>query len=571
MIFVEVKEMKFSEKLQKLRKENKMSQEQLADQLEVSRQAVSKWESGQTYPEMDKLISLCKLFKCSLDDLTNDEVKEIRPNEKEKVTMNKLIDEVLDTISRSISIFKNLSLLQIGKYLLELLFLIFLLVLLRIPIDYIYQLGERIFQSFESPGLSSFFCSLWNFILSISYLIFSVICFYYLYKVLFLEKWETKTLEEKTKEKKESIKKEIDIQPEVISQEKKKIEKDEKSIKKEKEMCEKHSSFQTEMNTSMILKVLKIMITFFTKFCFILILLPFLFFFFFLIIAIVLGIYFIFQGILYFGFFGLLLGGFLLCYLIIEILFNIIANRKNSSKKIGILFLSSLIILGVGTALTLIEVSTFTYYDEIPDTTLYKKELVEKEFEMRENFTFDVIGSYDEIEYIPDSELVDTIKFQVELYSNFNKVHFDYENHFSNTNYPYLYILTEPKTHVFNSKMRNLILSSLKDKIFYNYGKLERIYVKVYTSQENIDKLHTYQKQLEEEMRKYDLAEERNYYESLLEDFRNQESIYEEIINQKEEENFLLQEKIRELEDKLEEMKEKLQVYKEQISSIITE
>lgn len=38
--------MKFNEKLQKLRKENQMSQEQLADLLEVSRQAVSKWESG---------------------------------------------------------------------------------------------------------------------------------------------------------------------------------------------------------------------------------------------------------------------------------------------------------------------------------------------------------------------------------------------------------------------------------------------------------------------------------------------------------------------------------------------
>ncbi len=38
--------MKFSEKLQTLRKENKMSQEQLADMMDVSRQAVSKWESG---------------------------------------------------------------------------------------------------------------------------------------------------------------------------------------------------------------------------------------------------------------------------------------------------------------------------------------------------------------------------------------------------------------------------------------------------------------------------------------------------------------------------------------------
>lgn len=43
--------MNFSEKLQKLRKENKLSQEQLANLLDVSRQAVSKWESGTTYPE----------------------------------------------------------------------------------------------------------------------------------------------------------------------------------------------------------------------------------------------------------------------------------------------------------------------------------------------------------------------------------------------------------------------------------------------------------------------------------------------------------------------------------------
>lgn len=43
--------MRFSEKLQKLRKENKLSQEQLADQLDVSRQAVSKWESGLSFPK----------------------------------------------------------------------------------------------------------------------------------------------------------------------------------------------------------------------------------------------------------------------------------------------------------------------------------------------------------------------------------------------------------------------------------------------------------------------------------------------------------------------------------------
>lgn len=77
--------MSFSEKLQALRKANKMSQEKLADLLDVTRQYVSKWESGQTYPEMDKLLAMCKIFKCSLDDLTNDEVTDIKVGEKKNI------------------------------------------------------------------------------------------------------------------------------------------------------------------------------------------------------------------------------------------------------------------------------------------------------------------------------------------------------------------------------------------------------------------------------------------------------------------------------------------------------
>lgn len=77
--------MSFSEKLQALRKANKMSQEKLADLLDVTRQSVSKWETGQTYPEMDKLLAMCKIFKCSLDDLTNDEVTDIKVGEKKNI------------------------------------------------------------------------------------------------------------------------------------------------------------------------------------------------------------------------------------------------------------------------------------------------------------------------------------------------------------------------------------------------------------------------------------------------------------------------------------------------------
>lgn len=68
--------MKFSDKLQKLRKENNYSQEQLADILNISRQAVSKWESGTTYPETDKFIELSRLFNVSIDYMLNDELGE---------------------------------------------------------------------------------------------------------------------------------------------------------------------------------------------------------------------------------------------------------------------------------------------------------------------------------------------------------------------------------------------------------------------------------------------------------------------------------------------------------------
>ncbi len=61
--------MGFSENLQILRKKQNMSQEQLAEKLEVSRQAVSKWESGSGYPETEKLITICEIFDCSIDEI----------------------------------------------------------------------------------------------------------------------------------------------------------------------------------------------------------------------------------------------------------------------------------------------------------------------------------------------------------------------------------------------------------------------------------------------------------------------------------------------------------------------
>lgn len=65
--------MTFGEKIQKLRKEAGLSQEELACQLNVSRQAISKWERDNGYPETDKIIRMGKLFHVTLDYLLNED------------------------------------------------------------------------------------------------------------------------------------------------------------------------------------------------------------------------------------------------------------------------------------------------------------------------------------------------------------------------------------------------------------------------------------------------------------------------------------------------------------------
>ena len=70
--------MSFGEILTNLRKGKGLSQEELANELNVSRQAVSKWESNSAYPETEKILAICKLFDVSMDELMGLKVKSIK-------------------------------------------------------------------------------------------------------------------------------------------------------------------------------------------------------------------------------------------------------------------------------------------------------------------------------------------------------------------------------------------------------------------------------------------------------------------------------------------------------------
>ncbi len=61
-----------SEKIYKLRRKSGLSQEQLAEKIGVSRQAISKWEGGSSTPELDKLMALSEFFNVTIDELTSE-------------------------------------------------------------------------------------------------------------------------------------------------------------------------------------------------------------------------------------------------------------------------------------------------------------------------------------------------------------------------------------------------------------------------------------------------------------------------------------------------------------------
>ena len=138
--------MKFSEKLQTLRKEKKMSQEDLAQELDVSRQSVSKWESGTTYPEMDKLLALCKIFNCSLEDLTNDNISKINVETEEKILPN-LVNNVKTEVKNIYQVFANMEFKDIIKFLIYMGFMLILISLLFIAFDGFRSLMYNIYRN----------------------------------------------------------------------------------------------------------------------------------------------------------------------------------------------------------------------------------------------------------------------------------------------------------------------------------------------------------------------------------------------------------------------------------------
>ena len=90
--------MEFNEKLQLLRKNKGITQEELADELYVSRTAISKWESGRGYPNIESLKEISKYFSVSIDDLLSADKLILLAEKENKENISKLCDFMLGIV-----------------------------------------------------------------------------------------------------------------------------------------------------------------------------------------------------------------------------------------------------------------------------------------------------------------------------------------------------------------------------------------------------------------------------------------------------------------------------------------
>lgn len=90
--------MEFNEKLQELRKNKGLTQEELAENLFVSRTAISKWESGRGYPNIESLKDISKFFEVSIDDLLSGEKLIFIAEKENKRNIQSLCDRLLGIV-----------------------------------------------------------------------------------------------------------------------------------------------------------------------------------------------------------------------------------------------------------------------------------------------------------------------------------------------------------------------------------------------------------------------------------------------------------------------------------------
>ena len=497
---------RFSSNIKKIRKDNHLSQEELAEQLGVSRQAISKWESGVAYPEMDKIIQLCETFHFHIDDLLYRDIKEVKGEEESKSNLNKYFDSFLKFITDSVNLFSSMSFRNRLKCFFEqvmigiVLFFIFGLfyaisgnifsnIFRTLLPDFLFQRGSSFFEGI-------FF--LFAFFVSIMIMVSVFKTRYLDYYHEFQKENDLKNFEAIGEEdafhsdKKEGFKHKIFFQ-----------KKENKIIIRDP----KHSEYRfMKALWKLIVLVIKFFaLCFFFGFCLVLI---FLFCFFVASFSIWK------SGVFFLGILGMLLSCSVIDIIFLLVLFNFIFDRKNNKKMIIWNFIISLIVFGMSSGLVFLGSLKFDIFEEDYSEFVTKS----MEVEMNEKLFLDNPG----VVYVEAD--ISNVRLEYRIYPLCEAVAHPYYDGIYVSGY-----CSNPMALMrdFIKKVNQYQLISISNEVRD---------ITVYASHENILKLQeNYNHFLEEE-------KDRDYLQSMLE-----------------EKNDL----IREYEDQILELEDKIQEYEE--------
>ncbi|MCI8497970.1 MAG: helix-turn-helix domain-containing protein [Bacilli bacterium] len=503
--------MSFNEKLQYLRKENKLSQEQLADMLDVTRQSVSKWESGTTYPEMDKLITMCKIFKCSLDDLTNDEITEINVEKKNVNMINGIISNVSEIINKTVEMIKSMKPGQIIAMIISLWALGFLLMVIKIPFIYIEDGFYSVVSNIPNTQVVGFVSGLFNFILDIIFVILYILALVYIYKVAFLDKYEfnhSESSDSKFKQNESTSSQESNKEVKIVDNNK-----------------QKDDSIFTFLG-NLVMCFIRFLVGCFA--------LPFVFTLVMLFGVLAVSVYLFFHKIVYVGVFLSVFFSIILNIWFIETCVVFVFNKKASFKRLLWTFIIGLCGLGMGFGVFTLELSSATFVNDLPIDI--EKTKAEEIFDMSPDITFrNIDGYYNIVDYEVDESLKDKVVVSASFYEDSRNIiikqegyYIDFQTYYGNT-------------IGINEKYRDLLIDSLKNKRFYNFEKFRFVDIKIKSSKENIDTIsRNNSKYIQEERLRDCYYQEKTIdeYEDLIDEYQERiETLNERIVELEEYKN----------------------------------
>lgn len=448
--------MRFCDKLPKLRKDNNLSQEQLADRLGVSRQAVSKWESGQSYPDMDKMIQMCGILNCTLEELLDDGT--IGSNTiSSKNNLNGYFQDFLKFITRVYNMFCSMTFKQKIKCLIE----------MGIVILILFILGSILFAVLDSllfdlilniPPIGSFFYRLITNIVAIILVIIGIIIFIHLFKVRYLDYYVT--VEDNSATEK-TIEEPIDKAKEKYYE----VKKQEKIIIRDP----KHSSFSFFNFLLKIilfsLKVLCVFVSIFMIMSFVM-----------LVILLVMVISYFGYGVLFVWVAVSLAGFILINYNLLEVIYKFIISRKQAAKRIFITSILGLVLIGAGIGLSAVTIMSFDIDHNFEDNeyvTSYE------EIDMNDDTMLDFNTDTGNIKYVIDNSC-DNIKLEIR--------HLKEIQYYLDETYFNGYFLNYD-VNIGNAY--KLILDDLKNKKLRDYDSSDFIMVTVTLSEDNYNKLNS--------------------------------------------------------------------------------